>query len=174
MRFAAFALLTLIAAPGWAAPTWDLGCDGDTSNDGSKTIQAAFNTTSPVAGRLGCLNFVNADSTFTSFPVQVSSTTAVACFDPDTAGTATDTSRVKIRWCIGATTIAEAPASNQSRTCIDMGGALTGTSTLDGTEGHAEVQNACLRIPPGVFMVEATAACTTDACSVRFIGEARQ
>jgi hypothetical protein len=169
MRFAAFALVTLLASPGLAS-SWDLGCDSDTTNDGSFTIQAATGTTSPVGSRVGCWNFVDADSTTTSPAITVQAETAVACFDPDTEGTATDTSRVKIRWCVAGSK----PSSNPSNGCIDMGGALTGTSTLDGTEGHAEVQNACLRIPPGVFYVEVTAACTSDACSVRFVGEAKQ
>jgi hypothetical protein len=168
MRLAAFALL-LISAPAYAA-SWDLGCDSDPSNDTSFTVAAATGTTSPAAARVGCWNFNDADSTASSPAITVQSETAVACFDPDTGSASTDTSRVKIRWCTDGTK----PSSNPSYECIDMGGAVSGAATLDGTEGHADVQNSCLRIPPGVFYVEVTAACTTDACSVRFIGESKQ
>jgi hypothetical protein len=162
------ACASLFSSPLAGAATWQTECGTSTELPAPSTDVVGFSLTN--ANRAGCFNFVNADSTTTSPPVRIETTSAVACFDPDTAGTSTDTSRVKIRWCVAGTK----PALNPSQACIDMGGALTGTSTLDGTEGHAEVQNACLRIPPGVFYVEVIAACTTDACSVRFVGEAKQ
>jgi hypothetical protein len=166
MRFAAFALL-LFASPAIGA-TWDFGCDDDTANDINFTIQPQATSAGPVQAHRGCFEFTDADSTTTSRTIQVAAETALVCFDPDTAATTTSAARVKIRKCPGGTK----PASNPSNECIDMGGAATGESALDGTEGHPDVQNACMRVPRGVYYVDVTVACVAaDFCRVTFEGE---
>ncbi len=166
MRLAAFAFALLLSSPGWAA-TWDLGCDSVVAAAGDpRTIQAQGSSTSPHESRVGCWSTVDADSTANSPNITVSSPTALVCFDPDTAGTSTDTARVKVY---------RNPVNNPStafstNTWTDIGGSNS-NSSLDGTVGAATVQNACVRVPPGIYVFLMSAACTSDACRVTVEGE---
>lgn len=171
MRFAAFAFALLLSSPGWAAVggTWDAGCDSavaSPSTSENRTIQAPDSTKSPADSRVACWTTVDADSTANSLSFTVASPTALVCFDPDTGGASTGASRVKVY---------RNPLNSQStafsvNSWTDIGGAGD-NSSLDGTEGSAEVQNACVRVPPGVYVLLMSVACDSDACRVTVEGE---
>lgn len=151
MRAVLLALLVMgLPAAGWAG-TWSKNCATPTN---------ANRTISP--NESGCYTFTSTDSTTgDSAAIFIDGTSAKWCFDPDTSGTATTTARVLIRDCLGGAK----PSSNPENECISLGGA-NGNASLDGTEGAASSQNACIRTGPGVFYVDITAACTGSACRV--------
>jgi hypothetical protein len=119
---------------------------------GSTTIQP---------GEVSLWSFVDADGTGTadSASFRVRAPSALICFDPDTGGTA-GTGVVTPRHCTNNTK----PATNPENECISLG-------TLDGTEGAAATQNACVRIPNGTYFIDVTTPCNTDACRVTINGE---
>jgi hypothetical protein len=169
MRLAAFALLTLIASPGWAAVggTWDIGCDSVVAAAGDgRTINAPGSGSSPHEARVGCWSTVDADTTANSPNITVAAPTALVCFDPDTGGTTTSTSRVKVY----RNPLNDPATTFSVNSWTDIGGARDNAS-LDGTEGSAEAQNACVRVPPGVYVFLMSAACDSDACRVTVEGE---
>lgn len=163
MRFAAFALALLIPGTALAAPSWDFGCDSDPSNDGNRTINAPTSTTSPLAARVACFSFVDADSTATSGVFNVAAAEAMVCFDADTASASAGAGRVKVFRSPNYST------TFSVNTWMDMGG-MNGEVALDGTQGPASTQNACKVIQRGQYVISISTACDSDACRVTIEG----
>ena len=155
MKHALFLLTMLVMAPsvGWTA-SWGKNCTF------VGTAGAVIGTPANVSQRLGanekgCWRFNNADGVVNLGYIQSSSSTNLICYDPDLFATTTNTGRVIPHLCTAGGPV---DAANPLRSCIGLGGANASVS-LDGTEGPAPTQNACIRVGPGTFLVEVSAAC---------------
>lgn len=114
------------------------------------------------SGQTSSFSFAAADGVSDandSASFNVKSPYALICFDPDTAGTA-GTGGVTPRRCLNNTK----PASSPQNECISLG-------ALDGTEGAAATQNACVRVSNGVHYLDITTVCGGNNCRATVTGE---
>lgn len=107
----------------------------------------------------------------TTFDVMTIS--ALFCFTPDIDVNGATAARVKL-W-MAPHTITDATSNgipDNDNGSIDLGGA-NGNTSLDGTEGEAGTQNACLRIGPGKYFAEFDVACAQadETCRLTVTGE---
>lgn len=165
MKRLLFLLALLVGSPA-AAEVWSGTCSFSANLTASRD-EAKFDIQKK---QRGCYRFTSADSTSTSDLISVAADSALWCFDPDNTDAVADTSRVVVHYCPHGGTPGGTGSVN---TCIDIGGA-NGNATLDGTEGTASTQNACVRTGPGIFFIEVDTACakaSTDYCQVTVQGE---
>jgi hypothetical protein len=141
------ALFALLAAPAWAAcPT-----SGDAACFTNCRGAATTNTNIDNSKSRVCYVFDSTASAATddSELFSVKSRSALICLNPDTASAGADVTQIKVRKCHGGTK----PTSNPENECIDLNG-----SAMDGTEGAAVTQNACLRVAAGSYYIDITTA----------------
>ena len=106
-------------------------------------------------------------------PVAITAQTALICFDPDILQTITTTARVIPHHCPQSFIADPTSAATALRSCVSLGGA-NGAASLDGTEGTATTQNACVRVGPGSYYFEISAGCEAgDTCQVSVKGEGK-
>jgi hypothetical protein len=134
-------------------------------NDSNHTIKSR--------GQVACWNFSSAGGATNSPAFTITTETALIWYDPNTSGTGTNTSSVKIHMCIGG---AMATGGAPQNTCIDTGGVLAGTTALTGVEGGSDVQNGGNRFAPGVYYIESVnptdcGAAGAGFCTVWIRGE---
>ncbi|KKM02708.1 hypothetical protein LCGC14_1781690 [marine sediment metagenome] len=125
------------------AHQWAFACQNTTSG-----VPAVVGRTVLGGTDSACWNIVDADSDNDESPAfTITSPTALICLDSDTTATANGASRVQVRRCSTGTK----PSTNPSFSCFTLL-----TTVLDGTEGSPAVQNACLRVGPGVYYLVLT------------------
>lgn len=160
-------LLLLLASPA-AAASWSWGCSF--TGNVTSTRPDKYDVGKK---EVGCYRFTIADATTTSNIIRLTASSNLWCFDPDNTDAVADTARVIIHYC-QTTTTPGTTGGLSANTCIALGGALTATTSLDGTEGDAFTQNACIRTGPGDFYIEvsvASAKTSTDYSQVMVKGE---
>jgi hypothetical protein len=170
VRAALLALLILAMAPAAWAGESSHGCSYTSeaaAADGTASGGGASKRTI-TANEVWCYRFIAGDGTHNTATIQITAASAVIYFDPDLYQTVTTTARVIPHYCPhGAPT----DTSNPLRSCPSIGGA-NGNTSLDGTAGPDTTQNQAIRVGPGTYLFEISAACEAgDTCQIAVKGE---
>lgn len=176
-------LAVLLFAPAANAGTWAYNCTFTTLTGTTATRPASSLPQDAPLFQIdnyqrACWRYQNADSTHNApqtaggslTPVTVTAQSALICFDPDILQAVTTTARVIPHRCPQGVI---ADTSNPARSCQSQGGA-NGAASLDGTEGASTTQNSCLRVGPGTYYFEISAAAEAgDTAQISIEGEGK-
>lgn len=175
MRFALLLIAMLLPSTGWAAASWSKGC---TFTSGSTTVVGTGQGSNKTINRgdIGCYRYDNSagthySSVLASVVVHVIAESALITFDPALdAETLVATTALVVPYMCPQNEILT--AANPQFSCVPLGGALAGSTALDGVGGPADVQNASMRVGPGFYVFRVTGACLAgDVCQVAVKGE---
>lgn len=152
MRHVLLALALALLAPAAFAGTWT----GPQEISGIGASQWTFDDTE------------TAGATAINTTFRVKSSSALVCFESDTAGAPAGTARVQlVYFSFGQSTANSANFGFG----IPLGGA-NGAAALDGVGGAASTQNACIFVGPGLYGVSISVDCGAgDACAMTVQGQ---
>lgn len=129
------------------------------------TTTGTIGSTSLGKNDLACWTYDAADgvpSDAESPVFRITANSAVVCFDPDVRDNTTNAGRLTLFHCYAGKV---GRAAQPTNTCQSMG-------ELDGTEGDAATQNACIRVGPGAYYAEGNVDCVAGAlCRMTVKGE---
>jgi hypothetical protein len=146
------ALLALfVATPAAATITWT-NCSGGTSG----------NLVQVTKYEVLCIDWDDTDTGDTRHFI-VGSKTALLCFDPDLATEGASTAKINFRYCPNGLL----PAANPENECFALS-----TIPITGITGAPGIQDACVRVGPGLYYVEIeTGGGSTEDSRVTIQGE---
>ena len=169
----ALSLLVLVVSQAAADATgaWGKGCSFVGGNL-SGTVGTPTNVDPTInVGEIGCYRYSSDDGIHNSPTFSAYSSSSLFCFDPNlgqSISVPTSTSAVTPHLCVAGHPL---DPYNPSGSCIATGGAQ-GNQSLNGVEGPAALQNACLRVGPGVWYFEIIGPCDVgNTCQVSVKGE---
>lgn len=159
-------LLSLVPTAGWAG-AWGKSCSFTGTAAG--VVGTPSNANKQLsADEFGCYRYVAGDGAHNFASVSIRAPSGLICFDPDIFDTALSGVTMTPHLCLAG---APVEAAFPLRSCISQGGALPASTGLNGTEGAADVQNACLRVGPGVYVFRLDACVGGDICQVSAFAE---